>query len=468
MILSALLLIAQAASASRTGAAGPLAFTHVTVIDPASGASRSEMTVLVEGSRISGVRPDSATGIAALPAGSREIDARGKFLIPGLWDMHVHTLFGDWVPGGREVILPLLLANGITGARDMGSDLEPILQAREATARGTWIGPRLVVSGPMLDGPKPQFPASIAVATPEDGRRAVAMLQGRGVDFIKLQSLVPRDAYFAIADECRKRGISFVGHVPDAIRASEASNAGQKSFEHLIGVFEGSTTIQSEDELLKGPKGPAKFLAGYDVSREAELLRTLAKNQTWQCPTLLWEYGGWLVDVVDVTKYPELRYAPAAWREKTWPRFKADMVKSYITDPLPVREKWVEHELGIVARLHKAGVPMLAGTDAPPGVGIVPGMSLHRELARFVAAGLSPLEALQTATINPARFLEKTNELGSVESGKTADLLLLDANPLDDIANTTRIAAVVANGRLYTRADLDRILADVEAWAKSH
>ncbi len=144
------------------------------------------------------------------------------------------------------------------------------------------------------------------------------------------------------------------------------------------------------------------------------------------------------------------------------------MVKSYATDPLPVREKWVEHELGIIARLHRAGVPLLAGTDAPPGVGIVPGMSLHRELGRFVAAGLSPLEALQTATINPARFLEKTGELGSIEAGKTADLVLLDANPLDDIANTTKIAAVVANGRLFTRADLDRILADAEAYARTH
>jgi imidazolonepropionase-like amidohydrolase len=446
-------------------APAPLRISHVAVIDPASGAVRTDMTVVVEGSRITGVGPSAG---ATTRDGAREVDGTGRFLIPGLWDMHVHALFGDWTPGGREVVLPLLLANGVTGARDMGSDLDPILQAREATARGTGIGPRLVVSGPMLDGPKPQFPASIAISTPEDGRKAVAMLQARGVDFIKLQSLVPRDAYFAIADESRKRHIPFVGHVPDAIRASEASDAGQKSFEHLIGVFEGSTPPAFEDELLKGPKGPAKFLAGYDPGREAALIALLAKNHTWQCPTLLWEYGGWLVDSVDVTQYPEYRYAPSAWREKTWPRFKADMTKSYITDPLPVREKWVAHELGIVKRLHAGGVPFLAGTDAPPGVGVVPGMSLHRELARFVAAGFSPLEALQTATINPTRFLEKTADFGSIEPGRVADLVLLDANPLDDIANTARIAAVVANGRLYTRTDLDRILADAEAWAKTH
>lgn len=443
----------------------PIVIEHVTVIDPASGAAHPGTTVVVEGARVLDVGPDSR---AQRPAGSRVLDGTGKFLIPGLWDMHIHTLFGDWVPGGREVILPLLLANGITGARDMGSDLDPILQAREDVARGALLGPRLVVAGPMLDGPKPQFPASIAITTPEDGRRAVAMLQGRGVDFIKLQSLVPREAYFAIAEECRKRRIPFVGHVPDVIRASEASNAGQKSFEHLIGVFEGSTSTRTEDALLKGPKGPARFLEGYDAGRESALIALLAKNRTWQCPTLLWEYGGWLVDAVDVTQYPELRYAPAAWREKTWPRFKADMVKSYITDPLPVREKWVEHELGIVARLQKGGVPMLAGTDAPPGVGIVPGASLHRELGRFVAAGLSPLEALQTATVNPARFLERTADFGTVEKGKVADLVLLDANPLEDIANTRRIRAVVANGRLFVREDLDRILADAEAWARGH
>jgi hypothetical protein len=452
-----------ASALALSGARGSLVLENVTVIDVASGASLPGRTVVVTGEHIWEVTP---AGRALTPANARVVDGTGKFLIPGLWDMHIHTLFGDWVPGGREVILPLLLANGITGARDMGSDLDPILQAREDVARGALLGPRLVVAGPMLDGPKPQFTASIAITTPEDGRRAVAMLQGRGVDFIKLQSLVPRAAYFAIAEECRKRKIPFVGHVPDVIRASEASNAGQKSFEHLIGVFEGSTTI--EDDLLKGPKGPAKFLGAYDPQKESALIALLARNRTWQCPTLLWEYGGWLVDAVDVTQYPELRYAPAAWREKTWPRFKADMVKSYITDPLPVREKWVEHELGIIARLQKGGVPMLAGTDAPPGVGIVPGASLHRELGRFVAAGLSPLEALQTATVNPARFLERTADFGAVEKGKVADLVLLDANPLEDIANTRRIRAVVANGRLFAREDLDRILADAEAYAKAH
>jgi imidazolonepropionase-like amidohydrolase len=459
----AVVLCLCAACAALAADSTPTAINHVTVVDTAGGPSKPDMTVVVAGDRITDVL--AAAG-AKPPAGARVVDGSGKFLIPGLWDMHIHTFFGDWVPGGREVTLPLLLANGVTGARDMGSDLEPILLARKEIAEGRLVGPRLVISGPMLDGEKTPFPAVIVVKTPEDGRAAVRKLAGAGVDFIKIQSLVPRDAYMAIAEEARADRIVFAGHVPDAIRASEAARAGQKSFEHLIGVFEGASSM--EDALLKGPKGPAKFLATYDPGREASLFELLAKDQTWQCPTLLWELGGWLVDVFDVSQYAEMRYAARSWREKTWPRFKADMTKSYITDPLDVRKRFVEHELGIVARLKKAGVPFLAGTDTPAGVGIVPGMSLHRELERFVAAGFTPLEALQTATILPARFLGKESAFGTVERGKIADLVLLDADPTADVRNTQRIAAVVANGRVLTRKDLDDILAGVERYGKDH
>ncbi len=443
--------------------APPLAITNVTVIDTTGGPARPNMTVVVEGERITAVG-DAAH--AKVPKGARVIDGTGRYLIPGLWDMHIHTFFGDWVPGGREATLPLFIANGVTGVRDMGSDLDPILAARKDQAEGRLLGPRMVVSGPMLDGPKTQFPAAIAVVTAEDGRRAVDMLKERGVDFIKIQSYVTREGYFAAAEESKKQKLVFAGHVPDAVRASEASNAGQKSFEHLIGVFEGSSTV--EDDLMKGPKGPARFLDTYDAANEAALIRLLAKNGTWQCPTLYWERGQWLVDAIDPAKDPDAKYAPVSWREKSWPKFTAGIIKDMDTDPLPVREKFVEHELGIVKRLQQAGVPFLAGTDTPAGVDVVPGFSLHQELQRFVAAGLTPMEALQTATINPAKFLARTSDFGIVEKGKIADLVLLDANPLDDIRNTRKIAAVVANGRYFSRADLDRILADVEAYARGH
>jgi imidazolonepropionase-like amidohydrolase len=317
----------------------------------------------------------------------------------------------------------------------------------------------------MLDGPKTQFPASIAIATPEDGRRAVDMLVGRGVDFIKIQSFVPRDAYFAIAEEARAKRIVFVGHVPDVIRASEAANAGHKSFEHLIGIFEGSST--AEDALLVGPKGPAKFLDTFDPKRESALVDLLVQRGTWQCPTLFWERGQWLVDAIDWSHDPDLPYAPASWKDKSWPKFTAGIIKDLDTDPLAVRQKFVDHELAIVKRLHARGVPFLAGTDTPAGVDVIPGSSLHHELQRFVDAGLSPLAALQTATINPAKFFGRTAELGTIEPGKLADLVVLDRNPLDNIANTRAIADVVADGQLYSRAELDGILRQVVDAAKT-
>ncbi len=410
----ALLLCSAARQTTGLESAGtPIVISNVTVIDTTGGPVRANMTVVVEGGRIARVE---RSGGLRTPRGARAFDGSGKFLIPGLWDMHIHTFFGDWVPGGREVTLPLFIANGVTGVRDMGSDLDPILAARSDVAAGKLLGPRLIVSGPMLDGSKTQFPAALKIGTPEEGRRAVEDLKGRGVDFIKIQSYVPREAYFAIAQACGKQKIVFAGHVPDAIRASEASSAGQKSFEHLIGVFEGSSTV--EDALLKGPKGPARFLETYDRAKEAALIVLLAKNRTWQCPTLYWERGQWLVDAIDVTKDPNLKYAPASWREKTWPTFTAGIIKDLDTDPLAVREKFVAHELEIVRRLKKAGVPFLAGTDTPAGVDVLPGFSLHQELQRFVDAGFTPMEALQAATINPATFLDTARRLRHGRKGQ--------------------------------------------------
>jgi imidazolonepropionase-like amidohydrolase len=437
----------------------------VTVIDVTDGALRTHRDVVVSTNRIMAVADH---GQLARPtnASATLIDGRGKFLIPGLWDMHVHILFGDWFPHAKEITLPLFIANGITGVRDMGSELETLEQWRQETATWTTVGPRIVMSGPMLDGPKPRFPSSIAIKTPEDGRRAVDDLASRGVDFIKLQSLIPRDAVFAIADEAKKKNIPFVGHVPDTVRASETSNAGQKSFEHLIGIFEGASPL--EDEFLKGAKSPGKFLASYDPERAAKLFALLAKNQTWQCPTLVWERGGNLLDQAqgNFARDPRAKYVPDSWKNVTWKRFTQQIVHEFNTDDLATRKRFVEKELEVVQAMHRAGIPFLAGTDTPPGVYIFPGFSLHEELQRFVAAGFTPLEALQTATINPAKFLGLEGQMGTIARGKFADLVLLNANPLDDIRNTQKIAGVVANGRYFSREDLDEMLKEVEIVAK--
>jgi len=312
-----------------------------------------------------------------------------------------------------------------------------------------------VVSGPMLDGPKSTYKAVIPIATPEDGRKAVDMLKGRGVDFIKVQSGVPRDAYFAIADESKKDGIQFEGHVPDAVRASEAVAAGQLTFEHLIGIFEASSP--DEDKYLIGKKTPGMFLESYDPAREARIIQLLASHHVWQCPTLFWERGQWLVDVVDYGQDPDLPFAAHSWVAKQWPMLQSEILKSLDTDPLPVREKFVEHELDIVRKLHAANVPFLAGTDTPAGVDVIPGVSLHLELQRFIAAGFTPLQALQTATLNPASFYGRRNDYGTVETGRVADLVLLEANPLEDISNTRKIAGVIADGQYLSKDDLEQL-----------
>ena len=441
----------------------PVLIIHnVTIVDVVYGSLHSHRTVIVREGKISEVK-DPVANVDRKLAGVH-IDGLGKFLIPGLWDMHVHMVFGDWFPRGKEVTLPLFIANGITGVRDMGGELDVLQQWRREISAGTLIGPRIVMSGPMLDGPQPRFPSSIAIKTPEDGRRAVDDLKSRGADFIKLQSLIPREAVFAIADEAKKQGITFVGHVPDSVRASEMSNAGQKSFEHLIGIFEGASPL--EDEFLKGPKGPGKFLATYDPARAAKLFDLLAKNQTWQCPTLVWERGGNLIDDADFGHDARAKYVPAYWKGVTWKRFTEQIVHEFNTDDHFTRTKFVAKELEVVNTMHRAGIPFLAGTDTPPGVYIFPGFSLHEELQRFVAAGFSTLEALQTATINPAKFLGTEDRLGTVERGKLADMVLLDANPLEDIRNTQKIAGVVANGRYFSRKELDEMLAGVEKAAK--
>ena len=461
-IVSLALLFAPAQlPAQKPSSDAPLVLKNVTVVDVRNGTLQPDQTVIIEGDHIAFAGPNQS---AKFSHRAQVVSGRNLFVIPGLWDMHVHLVFGDWFPDAQEISLPLFVANGVTGVRDMGSELGIVQGWRNEIEAGRLIGPRIRTSGAMLDGPKPRFPSSIAIATPDDARRAVSDLKRSGADFIKLQSLIPHDAVFAIADEAKKQEIAFEGHVPDSVRASEMSEAGMKSFEHLIGIFEGSSP--AEDDFLKGNKTEGRFLATYDSARATTLAAILAKNQTWQCPTLVWECGGNLIDVSDFSKDTRVKYVPASWRTKTWKRFTSEITQGYGTDDLATRRKFIGKELEVVGMLHQAGVPFLAGTDTPAGVHIFPGFSLHEELQRFVAAGFTPIEALQTATLNPARFLGMEDQLGTVEKGKLADLVLLSANPLEDIANTQKVAGVVLNGHYFSRGDLDKMLTRVEASAR--
>ena len=228
-----------------------------------------------------------------------------------------------------------------------------------------------------------------------------------------------------------------------------------------MGIFEGCST--EEDRFIKGEGSLKLLLTTQDRQRCGSLIKLLAQTQTWQVPTLVWQRGGTFLDQRDLKHDPLDKYVPAYWRDVTWRRFSDEMMPDLLRDPLALRQEYFADNLQMVGAMHRAGVPFMAGTDTAPGVYIMPGFSLHDELANFVEAGFTPMESLQTATSNPARFLGMEASLGSVEPGKVADMVLLSANPLEDIRNTRKISIVVANGQVLDRAALNQILMHVEA-----
>lgn len=438
-----------------------LAITSVGVIDCTGTGTQPDMTLILTGDRI------TALGTAkdiAVPAGAQVIDGRGKFLIPGLWDMHAHCFHRPY--------LPLFTANGVVGIRVMWGTAEH-LKWRKEVADGSRPGPRMVLAGAPVDGPDPVWPGSIAVRTAEDGRKAVRTTKNDGYDFVKVYSLLPEGAYAAVAAEAKEQGIPFGGHVPEAVSAATASDLGQKSIEHLWGVAFACSGKEEEqrkaylaDLARSGPamliavhnRHLAKCLDSYDEAKAAALFARFARNGTWHVPTLTVLRPKAYRGDKRFTQDPRLKYMLPSDRAY-WARFVA-LPADQFPEPLRVYRK----EVAIVGSLHKAGVNLLAGTDTP-GPYCFPGFGLHDELALLVEAGLSPMEALQTATRNPARFLGRDKDFGTVETGKLADLVLLDADPLQDITNTKRVVGVIVGGKLLTREALDAMLAEVEARA---
>src|SRR5947208_2273643 len=464
-VIAFCLLLTPLSTAQHKPAPALIVITHATVINPGTSSVQANRTVVITGDHITSI---SDTSKFQSPKNARVIDATGQYLIPGLWDMHVHSAFGDWFPGGRDIILPLFIANGVTGVRDMGGDVPVLMKWRKEITGGQIIGPHMVISGPMLDALLPngklRFPSSVAVTTPASAVAAVDLLKKQGVDFIKVQSVISHDAYLAAAAEAHKQGLPIVGHVPDKVRIKEVVEAGQKSIEHLMGIFEGCST--EEDKFIQGESNLKLLLTTQDRQRCDSLTSLLAQNQTWQVPTLAWQRGGTFLDQRDLKHQPMDKYVPVYWRDVTWRRFTDEMMPELLRDPLALRQEYFTRNLQMVGALHQAGVPFMAGTDTAPGVYVMPGFSLHDELTNFVEAGFTPMQALQTATSNPAKFLGLETSFGSIEPGKIADLVLLSADPLEHIRNTQKIKVVIAHGRLFDRAALDQILMKVEAAAK--
>jgi hypothetical protein len=427
----------------------------VSVIDVVSGTTRSDNTVIITGNRI--VYSGPAAG-ANVPSDARALDGRGKFLIPGLWDMHVHAFvwaFSDFAG-------PLMLANGVTGARDMGYFVDTTLRWKRDIAAGRESGPRLVV-GVRVDGPvgRAQFISHVAGET--DAVRAVDTLAREKdgsvrADFLSTDAFIPRAAFFGLARESRKLRVPFVGRVPLSVSMIEASDSGQRSVEQEDDLMRACTSRESAfraqltdtinrragDDPLQLRSQARAIIGSYDPKQCRLVIETLVRNHTWVTPTLV-AYQPYARSFDSATRHPEWgKYVPgivkSGWQHKVLVLPKPDL--------LAVQSSFSFDRTGA---LYAAGVALLAGSDAPRAF-IYPGFSLHEELALLVRSGLTPLEALRTATYNPAAYLESLDSLGTIGEGKIADLVLLDADPLRDIRNTTRISAVIANGKLFDSA----------------
>ena len=445
-----------------------LLFTHVTIIDVTDGSPQRDMSVFIVGDRISKIE---ATDKFPAPQNVKTIDAAGKFLIPGLWDMHVHP----HSPQDAN----LFIANGITGIRIMWGGREDFASRKEREA-GTLLAPHMYIASPLIDGPKPFWPGSVSVSTEAEARAVVDKAKAMGADFVKVYSLLPREEFLAIADEAGKQNIPFAGHVPMSVSAQEASDAGMKSIEHLTGVMQACSTLSAElnkaseadleehirtgNHLFEGPRVHAlreQMFATCDPENATELFDVFKRNGTWQTPTLtLWRMFSSINDASFVNN-PALRFV--AFRERqSWDQ--AAVSKNSVEVNAALSKSEFQKDLQLVGAMQKAGVGILAGTDTGNPY-CIPGFALHDELQLLVQAGLTPLQALQAATTNPARFIGNETDFGAVKPGKLANLVLLDANPLDNIANTTKIRAVVLDGRFFDRAALDAMLANVAALA---
>jgi len=440
-----------------------LIFTNVNVLNTRDGGMEQGVTVVIKKGLITGI---AKVGFVGANHEIQIINANGKFMIPGMWDMHVHSAFVS--PAWDErVIYPLYIANGVTGVRDMGGNPDLLEHRRSRIERGELLGPHLVFAGQFLAAGKSDQ-QTIAVNTPEDARRAVDTVKSQGWDFVKILS-VSRDSYFAIAEEAAKQKIPFVGHVPYSVSAREAVTAGQRSIEHLSGI---SLACSSQEDELRAQRltalanhdsaAYAKFgmqaMTTYDPDKAHTLFSELAQSNTWQVPTLIWTETNSRIGDPNLEADPHLKYVPASVRAQ-WN--SAKLREKASPEELASQKAEAARDVQLVKDMHEAGGQFMAGTDGPDPY-VFPGFSLHDELEWLVESGFTPTQALQAATFGPALFLAKLDKYGVVEPGHVADLVLLDADPLQDIRNTRKIFGVVVGGKYYSRPALDKMLEQVE------
>jgi imidazolonepropionase-like amidohydrolase len=436
-----------AVEALAVGSYGDVAVVGATVVHDPALPALEDATVLVRSGAVVALGPSDRI---AVPRSAVVVRGEGLWMIPGLWDMHVH------LTDATELAMPLLLANGVTGVRDMGGSYEAVSGMERRRRAGELAGPRIVLPGPYVDGPKRGLPNRITVETAAEGRAAADSLSRLGVDFIKVHNGVPPAAYFALLDRSAAVGLTVAGHVPLAVDPASAVRAGHGSLEHFVTIFEGT---------LRERTSGLDALRGYMADGLDTLVQAVAATDAYLTPTVY----SYLVRArrgeLAVEPDPRLRYVARSLRDQ-WDAWYPVQERDHDARLKELREEFYRVGLEIIGRFREWGVPILAGTDLGARDAL-PGFDLHEELASLVDAGLEPSDALAAATTVPARYLG-ADSLGAIAVGHRADFVLLEADPRVDIHNTRRIRAVIADGRYYDRDALDALLASVAARAEEH
>ena len=455
LVIAGMVLIA-ATGAQRSSAPGHdarsskiTAFVGVTVVAMGSPRVLPNQVVLIRGERIVEIGPPNAVHV---PRKAHRIDGRGLFLIPGLTDMHVHLM-------EAQAYFPLFLANGVTTVRNMAGGPQ-MRDVRDRVQKGALIGPTVYTAGPLLDGSPPVWEGSDTVITPEQARSVVEAQRNAGYDFLKVYDNLGQSAYEAIMEAAQELHMPVAGHVPLRVGLQRVLDAQQSSIEHLTGYFE---WLQNERSPFKQPdenetfRHPAHLLAKrqvlvdwLDESRIPQIAAATAKAGVWNVPTLVaWRNVTPHAELDAAWKKPHMQYATPMLR-KWW-----NSDNGYTTNDFTNKKRGDAVRDKIVKALHDAGARLLVGTDTPHPF-VMPGFSVHEELANFVTAGLSPYEALKAATVDAADFIGAPGEFGVVKSGARADVVLVRGNPLEDIGSATRIVGVMVRGRWLSQLDLRR------------
>ncbi len=423
------------------------AFVDVTVIPMDRERRIPGQTVLVRGDRIVEIGPMARVKV---PEGGVRVDGRGKFLIPGLAEMHAHIPDGQAPASVVERTLFMYVAGGITTVRGMLGH-PPHLDLRARAARGELLSPTIYTSGPSLNGKS--IPDAAAAA------KAVIEQKAAGYDLLKIHPGVSREAFDTLAATAKRVGIPFAGHVPADVGIARAIEARYATIEHLDGYVEGMLRDGSPMTAEQSAFFGINLGEHLDEAKLPALVEATRRAGVWNVPTQVLMENLFLAGTSrDLARRPEMRYVPSETLAK-WAENKDAMLAETGTTPASAR-RTIEVRRHLIKALHDAGAGLLLGSDAPQ-IYNVPGFSTHRELESLVASGLTPYQALETGTRNIATYLGTQKETGTIEKGKRADLVLLDADPLADVRNTTRRAGVMVRGRWLPQAEIERRLAEV-------